>query len=449
MVYGWPSASLPQLLDPLRNGTEINLTTWQGSWLAIAPFLGALLTAPLSFSAASLLGPKKTIIFTFYPYIISWIVVAVANSFEMLFFARLIAGMSDSCIFSTFPIYIDDICNTGSKRRFYSLYPISFAFGILIVNLIANVCSISDTAMIASLMIFLSFSGIVIVPESPYFLLTRNEPNQARQALRYAKNKDEIEEEYEKLKDQVLSRGESELSLEKIFSVPIRTNLGIGMILVSAQQLSGITPIVSYITTVLKETDVQFFFDPSLSIILFALLFSMAMFSALISDSKNGKNFLLCSLLMSSVSLVSIGLYFQSVDFRNDFSLLSTIPIAALLIYTIFYGLGLQNIPYVYMNRMYSRNIKSKCLALIYMYLSVISSIVSVFFTWLNDSREIYLAFYCFGGCCILGFVLVLMAVPRCKDWCEEAEWLLKGRGTGEQNYEFLLTSFELSDFSE
>ncbi|XP_045472096.1 facilitated trehalose transporter Tret1-like isoform X1 [Harmonia axyridis] len=449
MVYGWPSASLPQLVHPANSSAAIHLTTWEGSWLAIAPFFGALLTAPLSFSATGILGPKKTVIFTFYPYIVSWLVIAVADSFEWLFFARLIAGIADSCIFTAFPIYIDDICNTKFKRRFYSMYPISFAAGILIINLIDNMSSVTNAAWIASVLIFSSFSGLLIVPESPYFLLMKNKLLEAKQALRYTKNRDEVEEEYEKLREQVMSRGVSELNLEKIFSGPIRTNLGIGIVLVSAQQLCGITPIIFYITTVLKETDLQFLFDSSLSIILLALLLAMSIFSALISDAKSGKKFLLVSLLLCSVALFTLGVYFDNVDFRNDFSIFSIIPIAALLVYIIFYGLGLHNIPYVYMNRMYSRNIKSKCLALIYMYFSVIASAVSAFFTLMNDSKEIYSAFYFFGGCCLFNFILVLVFVPKCKDWCEEAEWLLKSHENTEQEYEFLLSSFDLSDFED
>lgn len=387
--------------------------------------------------------------FTFYPYIASWLIIAVSNTFEAILFARLLAGVSDSCIFSTFPIYVDDICNTETKRRFYSLYPISYALGFLVINFIANSLSITNTAMLAAALILLSFTGLVAVPESPYFLLTKNKPSQAMQALRYTKRSDEIEEEYEKLKEQVLSRGSSELDIEKIFSAPIRTNLLYGIILISSQQLSGITPIIFYITTVLKETDIQFLFDSDLSLILLSLLFAMSIFSSLISEPKTGKTILLFSLSISSIALLSIGLYFQKVNFRNDFSMLSTIPIAALLIFVIFYGLGLQNIPYVYMNRMYSRNIKSKCLALIYTYFSIIASCTSVFFTLMNQSREVYIAFYCFGGFSILNFILVLVFVPKCKDWCEEAQWLLKGNEDGSKDYEFFLSSFELSDFSE
>ncbi|KAK9888769.1 hypothetical protein WA026_000996 [Henosepilachna vigintioctopunctata] len=106
LQYGWAAASLPHLQNPKDTSVNVYLTASEGSWAAVGTLLGAVIGSPLAGATVDIVGRRSMILFTFFPYLISWLCIAFATSPGVLIFGRFLSGISDGCIFTSLPIYI-------------------------------------------------------------------------------------------------------------------------------------------------------------------------------------------------------------------------------------------------------------------------------------------------------------------------------------------------------
>ncbi|KAK9888770.1 hypothetical protein WA026_000997 [Henosepilachna vigintioctopunctata] len=443
MVYGWPSASLPQLL----HSGKMCLTHLEGMSIAIAPLLGSILASPLSCIITDTVGPKRTLMYTFYPYIFSWILIASSKNFGLLLLGRLVSGIGDGALFSSFSVYISDIYEKNSKFKLFSLFPICFSFGILLINILESISSILISASIAGALTSLSFCGMLIMPESPYYYSMKEKTYQAKEAMRCIRERDDVDEALRKLQSDSVYK---DLTLQEIIKMISGRLFTTSLILASAQQVCGISAIIFFVTTILKDSKIQYYFDAEISIILFFLLLSITIFSTCIFEYRESRNILLCSTLGTVITLVINGLYFQFVNSKTDNSLMSLIPIATLMIYIICYGLGLNNLPFILLNECFPRYALSAILGIIHVFSNLMAIMICIIFTTFNDSYRIYVAFYCFAGGSVICFLLILFFVPKTQIPSEETISLIdSSEKEAAKTYYFMNGSFEISDYSD
>lgn len=77
---GWPSPSLPKLMEDNNVKHSIHLTTDEASWVASLLTLGAIAGAIICGLMVNLIGRKNIMLFTAVPSIISWLIIAFATS---------------------------------------------------------------------------------------------------------------------------------------------------------------------------------------------------------------------------------------------------------------------------------------------------------------------------------------------------------------------------------
>lgn len=77
---GWPSPSLPKLMEDNDAKHSIHLTTDEASWVASINTIGSIAGAIIYGFIVNLIGRKNTMLFTAVPSIISWLMIAFATS---------------------------------------------------------------------------------------------------------------------------------------------------------------------------------------------------------------------------------------------------------------------------------------------------------------------------------------------------------------------------------
>ncbi|KAL3281020.1 hypothetical protein HHI36_004244 [Cryptolaemus montrouzieri] len=414
LFYGWPSASLPHLENFNDASVNLHLSPDEGSWVAVATLLGSMIGCPLAGLTVDIMGRKEMILFSCIPYIASLMTIAFATTPGVLIIGRFIAGISDGLINTTLPIYIGEIASPKIRGMLGSSTPICLILGILIINIMTAFFSVSNAALLSTIFPITCFAGMFFMPKSPYFLLTKNRNSEAKEALKKLRGTEEIDAELKEMTMGVESaREESKENFTDFLTISSNKRAFLIAILIkTAQQLTGITPLIFYASLILEEADI----GKSVTIctiIFFLAQLIMSLIGSAIVDWCGRRVLLIWSAIGSAVALFIEGIYFQLKSEGLNLDNWHIIPVSALIIFVFFYGFGLQNIPYLILGELFSTNIKAAAVCYIGLYFALLSTAISQFFQIISTTWGTYLAFYIFTVCSIVSSILMYMFVPE------------------------------------
>ncbi|CAH1155581.1 unnamed protein product [Phaedon cochleariae] len=426
MHYGWPSPSLPRLLD---TNSTLPLTDSEGSWVAVTPLIGAVLGSIIVAVIVDILGRKKTILLSSFPYFAAWIMVAYARSILLLYTARFIAGVADGWVFTAVPMYIGEIADPKIRGRLGTSISVSWIFGILLINILGSYLSIAVTGLICSILPILSLLTFVWMPESPYFLLMKENQEGAQRSLQTFRGVTDVETELNRISNAVKSQMLNSGKFLDLFTVKSNRKAVFIMLMVrAAQQLSGTTAITFYTQPIFNEAGSNI--SPAIaSIVYFAVQLLLAMFCSGIVDKAGRRPLMIISITGSAVLLFVEGIYFYLVTCTEvDMEPFSLIPVIALIGFVIVFSLGMQTIPLLMLGELFPANVKAFALCLADIYFAGIAIIVSKFFQIMKDSFGMYVPFFGFSGFCVIGLICIVIFVPETKGkTLEEIQMYFKG----------------------
>lgn len=445
MHYGWPSPSLPQILN--NTNSSLCITPDEGALMAIMPLLGAVIGALTAANIVDYLGRKKTIIFTAVPFFFAWIMVAFATSVIYLYLARFIAGVADGITFTVVPMYIGEIAHPTVRGLLGSSCSVSWILGFLLINLIGSYLSISITALISSSLCLVAALTFMWMPESPYYLLMKNKTERAKESLRKFRANADVDEEIRKMRTSIQSSSKSKGRFLDLFR--IRSNRK-ALIIVAGlrgfQQFSGTTAITFYAQEIFAQagSDVS---PKKASIIYFSVMLGMTMVSSSIVDKAGRKPLLIISIIGSIIALFTEGTYFY---IKNNTSIdtlpFEYIPVVSLVLFVIFFSLGMQSIPICMLGELFPTSVKAYALCLADVYFSIVASVASKFLQVMMTSYGIEMAFYGFTLFSIFGLIFIILVVPETKGKSlEEIQEHLKGAVSLKHHYDVEMETMKMN----
>lgn len=424
MHYGWASPSLPQLL---AENSPIQITNDEGSWLAVIPLLFAVIGAVFASKILDIIGRKATILLLAPPYFISWIMIGLAQSTTFLYISRALAGFADGVTFTAIPMYIGEIADREIRGMLGTSMSVTLITGVLLINVIGTYFTVFETALVVSSLPLLMFVTFIWMPESPYYLIMRNRLDEASASLKKLRGTEDIDHEVNSISKTIIE--EKSGSFLDLFKVKAnRKALFIMVGLRSVQQLSGISAFTLYTKMIFQQAGDALSAD--VSTILYTLIqLIISTFSSILVDTTGRRPLLIISTIGSGFALVAEGLYFYLKDQTTfDVSELSWLPVAALIGYIIIYSLGLGTIPVLMLGEVFATNIKAHALCFMDIYFSVLAAIVSKFYQIMMDGYGIFVPFWVFTGCCIVGLAFIYFCIPETKGKSlEEIQMYLKG----------------------
>ncbi|RZC39847.1 facilitated trehalose transporter Tret1, partial [Asbolus verrucosus] len=365
MHYGWPSPSLPQL-EKVVNST-LTLNHDEGSWMAVMPLIGALIGALIAATIVDILGRKRTIIITCFPFFAAWIMIAFSKSVIVLYVARFIAGVADGWAFTAVPMYIGEIAEPKIRALISSIVPI------------------------------LALLTFIWMPESPYYLVMKSHHEDAKKNLQILRGREDVEIELNRVSKAVNAQTQnSGKFLDLFITKSNRKAVFIMMALRGAQQLSGTTAITFYTQLIFKEAGDDISSELA-TIIYFSVQVLLTVLCSSIVDRAGRRPLLILSLSGSALALFLEGTYFL-IKTRTgiDTSSFSYLPVISLIGFVIFFSIGMQSIPILMLGELFPANVKAFALCLADMYFCVMATIVSKFFQIVKDSFGMDVPFYVF-----------------------------------------------------
>ncbi|XP_017776503.1 PREDICTED: facilitated trehalose transporter Tret1-2 homolog isoform X1 [Nicrophorus vespilloides] len=411
IFFTWPSPSIPKLLN---EEYPDEMTLDEVSYLTVFPALALLLSSPLSGRLIDLIGRRRTLLLITLPHLLSWGLTAIGGSIYIFYAARIINGFADSCTFAAVPTYISEVATPAVRSVWGNCLTFAIYFGNFIMNAIGAYYSIRTTATIFGIIPIMFFIIFYFMPETPYYLLMKGDEAEARKSLKWLRNKPDVEDELIQLTADVRRQLSEPGTYKHIFTIASnRRAMLTGIFIRGLQQYSGISAISMYSQMIFQKS------GSDLSSSLSAIIFSGTMVITILASSfaieiLGRRISMMLSCLGSGIILILLAVYFYFNEKTDaDLTDFQLFPIIAMIVYVLFYSIGLGIVPTIMLGEIFSSSIKARALCIMNVFFGIYISTSSKIFSYLMLTFGMYMPFALFGICTILGTICSYYYVPE------------------------------------
>lgn len=348
---------------------------------------------------------------------------------EFLFVARFIIGICGDVAFVATPMYIGEIAEKKIRGILGGLIYIMMLVGLLVVYCVTPFVTIWVSSLVGVSFILVQLCSFAFMPESPYYLLMRNKPEEAAKSLKWFRNNTNVDKELQEIMAAVERQQKEKKRPQDLFLVKSnRKAITIMGILNGAQHFSSISVMLMNLHDILKDAD-SIYIEPEWSGIIFSAVMLVAAILAVAFVDRAGRRILLTtSSTLTGLSLAILASFFAVKNSGIDTSSVSWIPTAAVLIYAAAFKAGLGIVPIILTGELFPTSVKAMGMTFAdSMY--VIFSVTSLhLYQALKDAYGLHVPFFIFSGSCIFTAIFCAFFLPETKGkTLEEIQMMLKG----------------------
>ena len=260
LLFGYDTAVISGAIGFLE--TKFSLDINQKGFAVSSAIFGCILGVAVSGNLADKVGRKNSLLLTALLFLISAIASAIAYSYIFFVVARIIGGIGVGAASMLSPLYISEISPANKRGTLVTLYQLAIVLGINIVFFFNyKVAQYSTEAwnvdfgwryMVGSEVVpaMLFFIALLIVPESPRWLLKKGREEEALNVLTKVNTE---EQAIKVLQDIDLALKKEKGTFKELFEPGLRMAMLIGIILALFSQITGINSIMYYAPEILKS----------------------------------------------------------------------------------------------------------------------------------------------------------------------------------------------------
>eukprot|EP00835_Amoeboradix_gromovi_P002576 NODE_149_length_17312_cov_0.399349.p3 type:complete len:448 gc:universal NODE_149_length_17312_cov_0.399349:6242-7585(+) len=389
--------------------------------------LGAMVGSLSSSYIAELYGRKKSIIIGSLIFIVGVITqVSASGQYIILLLGRLFTGLAIGELSTIVPMYLSEVCDPQLRGMLVSCQQLAITVGILVAFLAAKftedvfIIGLEDWQLALLLQLIptlFMFFGMLTLPASPRWLLTKRRHEDAKIALANLRGKafKDVETEYYDLK--LLSESEpEELSWSDAWQ-KYRSRILIGVFIQMFQQISGINALMYY-STKMYSTLLPQHMDTLAACQ--NVLNVVGTIPALFLVDRLGRK----SLLLAGSAGCTIGMFITAISML----LPTPFPIVAVIgifIFIINFAYAIGPLPWVICAEIFPSCIRSKAVAASIASNWIFNLIVSFSAPILLDGIGPY-TFFLFGSAMAIFYIWISKKLPETKGLTlEEVDKLL------------------------
>ncbi|MBN8850325.1 MAG: sugar porter family MFS transporter [Sphingobacteriales bacterium] len=198
-LFGYDTAVISGTIDQVAG--QYHLDPMQQGWFVGCALVGSIAGVLVAGVLSDRLGRKKTMIISAILFTVSGVGCAVSGSFDELVINRIIGGVGIGVVSIISPLYISEVAITKYRGRLVSLYQLAITIGFLgayLVNYellkVAAAGAFSGSIPLSKIFVtefwrgmlgmeslpaFLFFLVIFFIPESPRWLMMRQQDGRA------------------------------------------------------------------------------------------------------------------------------------------------------------------------------------------------------------------------------------------------------------------------------
>lgn len=420
MSLTWSSPVLPKLTNesrldenPFGEVIDSDQESWIGSLLALGAVFG-----PFAFGfLADVIGRKYTLLVAAVPILTAYLLLAFSTIVELFYVARFVVGFALGGVFTVLPMYIGEVSEARNRGILSSAFNCFLVLGLFMSYILGAYLSIMIFDIICAVVPVVFFGVfLVFIPESPAYLISKNNHERAFENLKMLRveSTKEIEHELEEMKKEVEKSREGHLK-DLFVNRGLLKALIISVGLVAFQQLSGINVVLFYANTIFEESGSGIPSEVS-SIIIGGVQFFSSFVTPLIVDRLGRRILFIFSAFGMLISETVLGIYFYlSKSTDTDVEAVSWLPILCLVLYIITYNCGFGPLPWTVMGEIFPTNVRSIASATTASACWFLGFILTKFFGQISDEIGMAGSFWIFAGFCLIAAIFVITYVPETK----------------------------------
>lgn len=265
LLFGYDTGVINGALPYMSAADQLNLTPLREGMVVSGLLLGAAIGAISAGRLSDKYG-RKTIIFCLsILFIISTLGCSFAPSFEVMVCSRFLLGLAVGGASVIVPVYLAEISPSNKRGRMVIQNDIMIVVGQLLAFVFNAIIAVSLAGnshlwrfmlAMAAIPAVVLFFGMMKMPESPRWLVTKGQTSKALEILNKIRHsQDSAKEELNDIQQTIVKEKNEKQATLKDLTIPwIRKIIIIGIGIGVFSQLTGINAIMYYGTHVLNQS---------------------------------------------------------------------------------------------------------------------------------------------------------------------------------------------------
>ncbi|AXY36796.1 sugar porter family MFS transporter [Bacillus velezensis] len=263
LLFGYDTGVINGALPFMAEADQLNLTALTEGMVASSLLLGAAIGAVFGGRLSDYNGRRKNILILAVLFFAATLGCTLAPNVSVMVISRFLLGLAVGGASVTVPAYLAEMSPAESRGRMVTQNELMIVTGQLLAftcnAIIGNVLGDTSRAwrymlVIAALPAVFLFFGMLTVPESPRWLVSKGRKEDALHVLRRIRNEEKAKSELAEIESAFHKESEMEQAAFKDLAVPwVRRIVFIGIGIAVVQQLTGVNSIMYYGTQILKD----------------------------------------------------------------------------------------------------------------------------------------------------------------------------------------------------
>ena len=413
ILYGYDIGVISGALLFIKNSIAMNDT--QIGYIVGAVLGGGLFGTIAAGPIGDKFGRKFLIALAAMIFIVGIFLVLMATTFLTMFCARLLLGTAIGMIAVAVPLYVAEIVPSRDRGKYMTLFQLFLTFGIVAAYFVDLIFTPSGNwrGMFAVLLVPASILliGILILPETPRWLMGQNQPEKARKVLLKIRNTSaEVDHEMHFISVGLQHvRGPwSEFLTPKFLSATLTA----GSIAVF-NQLTGINSFLQYAPLILKNAGMNSNEITMLGSVGIGMLnFVFTIIAITLIDTLGRRPLLLAGVAGVLVSEIYLGIVTYFIP-NTPFS--GMLILAGLLVFIASFAIGPGVVVWLAISELFPTKVRGKGIAICLFFNSLAATIMSVYFLPLVKLLGMGATYWLFALFSLGYFLVVYFCLPETK----------------------------------
>ncbi|XP_068153676.1 facilitated trehalose transporter Tret1 [Drosophila tropicalis] len=415
---GWTSPIGPKLKSEDTSDSPLSrpITAEEDAWISSLIAIGALVAPFAAGPLADRIGRKWVLLSSSLFFVLAFILNMIASEVWILYLSRLIQGFGVGFVMTVQPMYVGEISTDNVRGAVGSLMQLFIVAGILYVYAIGPFVTYQALQWCCIVVPIIFDVFFFLMPESPYYFAGKGRKTDALRSLQFLRGQssqgvhDEMAGIQANVEDAMANKG---TMMDLFKNAGNRKALFICAGLISFQQLSGINVVLFNSQSIFASANTGL--DPAVAtIIIGCVQVGSSGLTPIVADRLGRKIMLLISASVMSIGLAALGAFFYMQLVVQDISMVSWMPVPALIIYNIVYCIGFGPLPWAVLGEMFPANIKSAASSVVASTCWTLGFVVTRWYPAL-DALGSYYSFWLFAVFMVVAFFFVLFVVMETK----------------------------------
>ncbi|MEH6855395.1 sugar porter family MFS transporter [Priestia megaterium] len=267
LLFGYDTGVINGALPYMSESDQLNLNSFTQGLVTSALLFGAAFGAVIGGRLADYNGRRKTILYLAILFFVSTIGCTISPNAAVMILCRFLLGLAVGGASVTVPTYLAEMSPAESRGKMVTQNELmivtgqllAFTFNAIIGNMLGENPHVWRYMLpIAAIPAVFLFFGMLRVPESPRWLVSKGKNNEALTVLQKIRESKRAKSELQKIENAYEKEAKMEKATFKDLTTPwVRRVVFLGIGIAVVQQITGVNSIMYYGTEILKDAGFQ------------------------------------------------------------------------------------------------------------------------------------------------------------------------------------------------